>query len=202
MQYGNRIGEYSMKKIFPLPTIALAIFVMVIFGVSDITAEEKSYRIMITLPSFKEPFFVHMQKALNRAGKEHNLVIIEADGEGDSNIQSSHIDRAIAMQVDGIIIGPNDIYALAPAIEDAIDAGIPVVTIDRRVKGVDGIIGHVGADNIALEVAHFYKKIIKLGVSIQNVDTTPKLEDEEEQARADRYMKEWRMFGKGLVRIK
>ena len=61
---------------------------------------------------------------------------------------------------------------------------------------------NVGADNIALEVAHFYKKIIKLGVSIQNVDATPKLENEEEQARADRYMKEWRMFGKGLVRIK
>jgi len=60
----------------------------------------------------------------------------------------------------------------------------------------------VGADNIALDVAHFYKKIMKLGVSIQNVDTTPKLKDEDEQARADRYMKEWRMYGKGLVRIK
>ena len=28
------------------------------------------------------------------------------------------------------------------------DAGIPVVTIDRRVDGVEGILGHVGADNV------------------------------------------------------
>ena len=60
----------------------------------------------------------------------------------------------------------------------------------------------VGADNIALEVAYFYRKIIKLDVSIENVDTTPKLEDEEEQARADRYMNEWRMFGKDLIAVK
>ena len=37
---------------------------------------------------------------------------------------------------------------MAPAIEQAVDAGIPVVTIDRRVDNVPGILAHVGADNV------------------------------------------------------
>ena len=37
---------------------------------------------------------------------------------------------------------------MAPAIQQAVDAGIPVVTIDRRVDNVPGILAHVGADNV------------------------------------------------------
>ena len=37
---------------------------------------------------------------------------------------------------------------MAPALQQAVEAGIPVVTIDRRVEGVDGILAHVGADNV------------------------------------------------------
>jgi inositol transport system substrate-binding protein len=37
---------------------------------------------------------------------------------------------------------------MAPAVKQAVDAGIPVVTIDRRVDGVEGILAHVGADNV------------------------------------------------------
>ena len=37
---------------------------------------------------------------------------------------------------------------MAPALQEAVDAGIPVVTIDRRVDKVPGILAHVGADNV------------------------------------------------------
>ena len=37
---------------------------------------------------------------------------------------------------------------MAPAVQQAVEAGIPVVTIDRRVDGVEGILAHVGADNV------------------------------------------------------
>ena len=50
--------------------------------------------------------------------------------------------------VNAIVISPLDVNALAPAIEQAVQAGIPVVTVDRRVDGVEGILAHVGADNI------------------------------------------------------
>jgi inositol transport system substrate-binding protein len=50
--------------------------------------------------------------------------------------------------VGGIVISPLDVNAMAPAIKTAIDNGVPVVTIDRRVTGVEGILAHVGADNV------------------------------------------------------
>ena len=37
---------------------------------------------------------------------------------------------------------------MAPAIQQAVEAGIPVVTVDRRVASVEGILAHVGADNV------------------------------------------------------
>ena len=37
---------------------------------------------------------------------------------------------------------------MAPAISRRVEAGIPVVTVDRRVDKVDGILAHVGADNV------------------------------------------------------
>ena len=50
--------------------------------------------------------------------------------------------------VDGLVISPLDSVAMAPAVQQAVEAGIPVVTIDRRVDGVEGILAHVGADNV------------------------------------------------------
>ena len=50
--------------------------------------------------------------------------------------------------VDALIISPLDVDAMAPAVQEAVDAGVVVVTIDRRIQGVDGILAHVGADNV------------------------------------------------------
>ena len=47
-----------------------------------------------------------------------------------------------------MVISPLDSVALAPGVKQVIDAGIPVMTIDRRVDGVEGVLGHVGADNV------------------------------------------------------
>jgi inositol transport system substrate-binding protein len=46
------------------------------------------------------------------------------------------------------VLSPNEVDAMAPALQEAVDAGIPVVTVDRRVPKVTGILGHVGADNV------------------------------------------------------
>jgi ABC-type sugar transport system substrate-binding protein len=37
---------------------------------------------------------------------------------------------------------------MAPALQEAVDAKVPVVTIDRRVDKVSGLLAHVGADNV------------------------------------------------------
>jgi len=81
---------------------------------------------------------------LAAAAKEAGgITLIETDGQNSSTKQTGDVEAAIIQGVDGIIISPIDAVAMAPALQGAVDAGIPVVTIDRRVDGVEGILSHV-----------------------------------------------------------
>ena len=62
--------------------------------------------------------------------------------------QTADIEAALAKGVKGIVLSPNEVDAMAPALQEAMDAKVPVVTVDRRVPSVTGILGHVGADNV------------------------------------------------------
>lgn len=105
--------------------------------------------IATSLPNLAFPFFVHMQKQLRaEADKLGGIKLIETDGQNKTPKQTADVEAAIVQGVDGIIISPLDAVAMAPALQQAVDADIPVVTIDRRVEGVPGILSHVGADNV------------------------------------------------------
>jgi len=110
---------------------------------------DKPLTIMTSLPNMAFPFFVHMQKELRAEADDiGQITLMESDGQGSTPKQTADVEAAIVSGVDGIVISPNEVDAMAPAIQQAVDAGIPVVTIDRRVEGVPGILAHVGADNV------------------------------------------------------
>ena len=110
---------------------------------------DKPLTIAISLPALSFPFFVHMQKQLEaEATAIGNITLIESDGQNQVPKQTADVEAAVTQGVDAIVISPLDVAAMAPALQAAVDAGIPVVTIDRRVNGVNGILAHVGADNV------------------------------------------------------
>jgi ABC-type sugar transport system substrate-binding protein len=104
--------------------------------------------ILTSVPGLTFPFFVHMMNAMKTAVEEQGGTPIESDGQVSSPKQTADVEAAIARGVKGIIISPNEVDAMVPAIQQAIDAQIPVVTVDRRVSAVEGILAHVGADNV------------------------------------------------------
>jgi len=113
------------------------------------SARADDLTIASSMPALEFPFFVHMQKSLAEAATAAGgIALIETDGQNSSTKQTGDVEAAIIQGVDGIIISPIDAVAMAPALQGAVDAGIPVVTIDRSVEGVDGILSHVGADNV------------------------------------------------------
>jgi inositol transport system substrate-binding protein len=124
--------------------------VLALAGVSGpAAAEDKPLTILTSLPNMAFPFFVHMQKELRaEAGELGGITLMESDGQGSTPKQTADVEAAIIQGVDGIIISPNEVDAMAPALQQAVDAGVPVVTIDRRVDNVPGIFAHVGADNV------------------------------------------------------
>lgn len=104
--------------------------------------------ILGSVPSLSFPFFVHMLNQIKVEAGAEGVTLIESDGQNSAPKQTGDVEAAIVQGVNAIVISPLDVNALAPAVEQAVQAGIPVVTIDRRVDGVEGILAHVGADNV------------------------------------------------------
>ena len=104
--------------------------------------------VMTSVPGLNFPFFVHMLKAMQEEGKALGIKTVESDGQNSAPKQSSDVEAAVVQGLGGIVISPIDVNAMAPSLQAAVDNGVKVVTIDRRVAGVNGITAHVGADNV------------------------------------------------------
>jgi ribose transport system substrate-binding protein/inositol transport system substrate-binding protein len=135
-------------------------------------AAEKHLTVLMSVPDLAFPFFVHMvDQAKDETQKIGDIDLIIADGQRSSPKQTADIEAAITKGVDGIVISPNDVDALAPALQEAVDAKIPVVTIDRRVNKVPGVLGHVGADNVKGGEAQgqLIEKLFPDGATVMNL---------------------------------
>ena len=104
--------------------------------------------ILVSVPGLTFPFFVHMMEAFKAEAVKQGYEPLESDGQVSSPKQTADIEAALAKGVKGIVLSPNEVDAMAPALQEAVDAKVPVVTVDRRVPSVTGILGHVGADNV------------------------------------------------------
>ena len=135
-------------------------------------AAGKKLTILASVPDMAFPFFVHMMNQIKgEAGKLGDITVVESDGQRSSPKQTADIEAAITKGVDGIVISPNEVDALAPALQEAVDAKIPVVTIDRRVAKVPGILAHVGADNVKGGEAQgeLVEKLFPNGANVMNL---------------------------------
>jgi inositol transport system substrate-binding protein len=159
MRYFSKIGL--------LATLGLS---LVAFGPAQ--AAEKHLTVLMAVPDLAFPFFVHMvDVAKDEANKLGDIDLIIADGQRSSPKETADVEAAITKGVNGIVISPNDVDALAPALQEAVDAKIPVVTIDRRVNKVPGLLGHVGADNVKGGEAQgqVIEKLFPNGATVMNL---------------------------------
>jgi inositol transport system substrate-binding protein len=135
-------------------------------------AADKHLTILMAVPDLAFPFFVHMiDEGKDEANKLGNIELIIGDGQRSSPKETADVEAAITKGVDGIVISPNDADALAPGLQEAVDAKVPVVTIDRRVNKVPGILGHVGADNVkgGEAQAELIEKLFPNGATVMNL---------------------------------
>jgi ABC-type sugar transport system substrate-binding protein len=131
--------------------------------------------ILVSVPGLNFPFFVHMMKAFKSEAVNQGLNPIESDGQNGAPKQTADVEAALTKGVKGIVISPIDVNAMAPALQEAIDAKIPVVTIDRRVPSATGILAHVGADNVKGGEAqgNLILKMFPDGATIANLQGQP-----------------------------
>ena len=59
----------------------------------------------------------------------------------------AQIRALVAEGVDLLIVSPNQSHTITPAIEEAFDAGVPVILFDRKIDS-DKYTAFIGADNV------------------------------------------------------
>ena len=157
---------------YPSKILLAANVVLAFAALSPAQAAEKHLTVLMAVPDLAFPFFVHMvNQAKDEANKIGDIDLIIADGQRSSPKETADVEAGITKGVNGIVISPNDVDALAAAIQEAVDAKVPVVTIDRRVNKVPGILGHVGADNVKGGEAQgqLIEKLFPSGASVMNL---------------------------------
>jgi inositol transport system substrate-binding protein len=112
-------------------------------------SDKNSIQVVASLHDMTEPFFVAVKRELDAEAGRLGVIVSVEDGQSNSAKQTADIEAAITGGAQGIILAPNDVNALTPGVEELIKAGIPVVTLDRRVDNTSVRVPHVGADNVA-----------------------------------------------------
>ena len=76
--------------------------------------QDDKLKIVFSVPGLNFPFFVHMVNIAKEKADELDIELIVQDGQNDSATQSANLEAAITQGVDGVVISPKDVQALAP----------------------------------------------------------------------------------------
>lgn len=137
-----------------MATLALSAFA---FGCSPDSTEDKpggapnnaaKKRVGVTLLTREDDFYRELEAGLREAAEKNNFELIVQSGDKDLSKQQSQIDNFLVQKVDAIIVSPTDTRGIAPAIERANAANVPVFTADIAAGG-GVVVSHVASDNQA-----------------------------------------------------
>jgi len=120
-------------------------------GSANQTSSEKkaksSYTIGMSQCNLGEPWRVEMNAQIKAAADKHpNIQMVFKDAQNDTLKQRAHLEEFVSAGVDLIIISPKEAQPLTEPVAKAMDAGIPVIVLDRAVLG-DKFTCFIGADN-------------------------------------------------------
>jgi ABC-type sugar transport system substrate-binding protein len=81
------------------------------------------------------PWRIAETKSVREEAEKRGYKLVYTDAQSDTSKQVSDVEDMIAQGVDYIVLAPREYEGLAPALESAKGAGIPVLLIDRMAKG-------------------------------------------------------------------
>lgn len=122
--------------------------------------------------------------AIAEAEKYDDVELIVAEGTNDANLQISQVETFITDQVDAIVLLPTDGAALTEVAIKAMEAGIPVINVDREFSSTFAARVTVLGDNYGMGVSAGTYICEKLGdnpdavvAEIAGIDSLPLTQD-------------------------
>ncbi|TGS17819.1 ribose ABC transporter substrate-binding protein [Mesorhizobium sp. M2E.F.Ca.ET.209.01.1.1] len=135
-----------------LRTTALAATLLVGGMLSGAAFAEEKIKIGFSQGTMNHPWRVAMVEGNKKYAAEHypDVDLIITDGNNDASKQVADVENLIAQGIKVLMISPLTEQALTPVVKEAMDAGIKVVTLDRKVN--TPVTVHVGGENLPLGV--------------------------------------------------
>ncbi|MFC3342876.1 substrate-binding domain-containing protein [Paenibacillus abyssi] len=109
---------------------------------------DKKVLLGVTYSKLQNEYIAALQHAIRAKAQEINVELAEADGQGRADNQITQVERFIADGVDAIIVNPTDRKGVAPAIDFAVDAGIPIIVLTAEVSNLDKATAYVGSNDV------------------------------------------------------
>jgi ribose transport system substrate-binding protein len=132
--------------------LAIVVGVYAPAAATRVTAQEKTIKIGMVNFTLCCAYFIGMSDAVQEEAAFYpNIQVVVTDAGGDAAKLTSDVEDVLAQNPTGIIISGGPLEA-APAALDAIKAaGVPVVLVDRKLKGGD-YTSWIGPDNYTIGV--------------------------------------------------
>ena len=122
--------------------------------------------------------------AIAEAEKYDDIELIVAEGTNDANLQISQVESFISQGVDAIVLLPTDGAALTEVAIKAMEAGIPVINVDREFSSTFAARTTILGDNYGMGVSAGTYICEKLGgnsdavvAEIAGIDSLPLTQD-------------------------
>src|SRR5687767_10853032 len=111
----------------------------------DLT-QEKDVTISVITHGEGDSFWAVVKKGAEQAGKDLGITVKYSESNNDPQEQAQLIEAAITEEVDGIAVSAPDPDAITDPVKTAVDAGIPVITLNSGAEESAGLgaITHVG----------------------------------------------------------
>ena len=84
------------------------------------------------------PWRLAQTKSVREEAAKRGIELVVTDAQGQTAKQVSDVEDLIARRVDVILLAPREFEGLAPALQAAKQAGIPVILVDREASGTAG----------------------------------------------------------------
>ena len=97
-----------------------------------------------------EPWRVQFNKDIKAEAERHPEVeLIITDGEDKTEKQVADVENLIRQEVNVLLISPKESAGLTGVVDKAVDAGIPVIVLDRNVD-TERYTQFIGGDNVKI----------------------------------------------------
>jgi ribose transport system substrate-binding protein len=116
-------------------------------SIASTTAAAEKFVIGFSQATMNHPWRVAMVEGNKKYDAEHypDVDLVITDGQNQATKQVSDVESLMARGIKVLIISPLQAQALTPIVKQAMEANIPVVTLDRQVN--TKVTCHIGAEN-------------------------------------------------------